>query len=520
MTATQTEIQSQVIGGLSAEAFEAFCEDISGMFGVDMECSQQEFRVETVKELKKQFKKQVAVNSVKAEGALDGTFQLVFDQGGLFTLSGVIVMMPENRILEEIKRGTIKDVESMNDAVREAGNMLVGAWDRVFREGLEGHGHFVQTNTFIGEPWDDPEEKIGLAGDEEFVFVPYEMTIGSYPAFNCGVIFPKTIFGQTSEAGPQTADNAEEKPQEEHQEKAETEAEQKAQDQQAVTEQAEPEEPEIPAQKAGEESEPAESVAEETVETTEQKKQPTAEEKPEVEQTTSEKDENTVEQQSETVAQTEQGRQSDTEPDSEAIAEENPTTADTPVDARDVFVTGGVFETIQRMTESPAGLPGDISAISLAISAKDIMQKEVVWGSSDDSVQQALTKMQQANVGYMLVGMDGQLEGIVSKSDITGAVSIYLRPIFAKWRRKLDDATLKIRVKWVMTRPVHTIKPDTSLAAIMENMFRFGGKCLPVIDQQGKVQGLVTVFDIFRALLNSDPDVSLAGKPLQIPSLV
>ena len=159
MTAKPTEVQSRAIE-LATEAFDAFCEDISGMFGVDMECVSQEAEPGTVMDLKKRFKKLTAVNIVKARGILNGTFQLIFDQGGLFTLSGTIVMLPENRILEEIKRGTIKDVESMNDAVKEAGNLLVGSWDRVFREELKGHGHFLQTDTFIGTPWDDPKEKI------------------------------------------------------------------------------------------------------------------------------------------------------------------------------------------------------------------------------------------------------------------------------------------------------------------------------------------------------------------------
>ena len=127
MTAGIAELESQATE-LAGEAFEAFCEDISGMFGVDMDCTAQEPAVETVKGLKKRFKKLVAVNSVRAKGALNGTFQLIFDQSGLFALSGVIVMLPKNRILEEIKRGTIKDVESMNDAIAETGNLLVGSW--------------------------------------------------------------------------------------------------------------------------------------------------------------------------------------------------------------------------------------------------------------------------------------------------------------------------------------------------------------------------------------------------------
>jgi len=515
MTATQTEIQAQVIG-LSAEAFEAFCEDISGMFDVDMECSQQEFCTETVKGLKKRFKKLASVNSIKAEGALDGTFQIVFDKNGLFTLAGVIVMLPEQKILENSKRASAKAAEEMADAVKESGNMLVGSWDRVFREDLEGHKHFVQTNTFIGDPWGNPEENIGLAGDEEFLFVPFEMTIGSYPAFNCGVIFPKAIFGQTSETKPQQPDIAEEKPQEEQ---VEPEVEQETQEPQSDVEQAEPEKPEESAQKADEESKPAESVAEETVETTKQKEQGPAEEKPEAEQAASQKDEDTVEPQSETVAQPEQSREPAVENDRKAPVEKNPKTEGTPVDAKDVFVEGGVFETIQKMTQSSATLPGGASAVSLAISAKEIMQKQIAWITPEDSVQNAFAKMQQVNSGYMLVGTNGVMEGILSKSDIVSAVSIYLRPIFAKWRRPIDDATLNIRVKWIMTRPVHTIKPDTSLAAIIENMSRFGGKCMPVIEQQGKVAGLVTVFDIFKALLNSASDASVVGESLQVPSL-
>ena len=178
-----------------------------------------------------------------------------------------------------------------------------------------------------------------------------------------------------------------------------------------------------------------------------------------------------------------------------------------------------ISETIQRMTRSPAELSGELARASLAICAKDIMQKDVVWGSADDSVKQTLTKMQQQNAGYMMVGQDGILEGIVSKSNITGAISPYLRPVFAKWHRPLDDVTLQIKVKWIMSRPVRTIKSEAPLAVIIENMCQFGGRCLPVVNQQGKVQGLVTVFDIFECLLKSNQDVSTIGQTLQSPPL-
>jgi CBS domain-containing protein len=114
-----------------------------------------------------------------------------------------------------------------------------------------------------------------------------------------------------------------------------------------------------------------------------------------------------------------------------------------------------------------------------------------------------------------MIGRNGVLEGIVSKSDITRAMSPYLQPIFAKWRRPLDDATLKIRIKWIMSRPVHTIKPETSLAAIVEYMSQFRGRCLPVMNEEGNVQGLVTAFDIFQSLLKSYSNTRSTGQTAQ-----
>ncbi len=512
MATSQTDAKSQTIE-LSTKAFEAFCKDISGMFGVDMQCSQQESCTETVKGLNKRFKKLAAVNSIKSEGTLDGNFQIVFDKKGLFTLAGVIFKLPEQKILQNCKRGSIKKAEDMSDAIGEAGNMLVGSWDRIFREGLEGHGHFVQTNTFIGNPWDSPEEKIGLAGDEEVLFAPYEMTIGSYPTFNCGVIFPKTIFAETSVSDAETVAPANEKGQEE------------PEDPQDAAEEANPGEPDMTGENDSEESESKAPVDEEAVDSEDK----STEQPVETEQETSDESQTEAEepaQQAENVAEQLPEAATETKADDSdidiaasdnAVETEQQETAEPREDIESA--SGPVSETIQRMTQSSADLPGGAGLVSLAMCAEDVMQKEVLWGNADDSVQQALTRMQQADVGYMMVGADDMLEGIVSTFDITAALSVYLKPMFAKWRRPIDDATLQIKIKWIMTRPVSTIKPDTSLTEIMENMRQSGLRCLPVVDQQGKVAGLVTVFDIFKALLNTDSGLATVGKTPQAPSL-
>lgn len=516
MATAQTDVESQTIE-LSTEAFDAFCEDISGMFSIDMQCSQQQSCTETIKGLQKRFKKLAAVNSVKSEGALGGNFRIVFDKEGLFTLAGIIVMQPEQKILDNIKQGSAKDAEDISDAVGEAGNLFVGSWDKIFREGLEGHGHFVQTNSFIGNPWDNPEEKIGLSSDEEFLFVPYEMTIGSYPAFNCGVIFPKTIFSETSVSDDKTTAAPED-------EKSQEEPQEEPKNSQDAAEKDDSEEPDATGKNNSKKSKSQPPAAEKAVETGDETAEQTietdqktsGENQAEAEEPPAQQAENTAEQSSEASTKT-NADNTDTAASDNADELEQLETAEPAEETEPA--TGPVSETIQKMAQSSTGLPGAAGLKSLAMSAKDIMQKDVLWANADDSIQQALTKMQQADVGYMMVGTDGQLDGIVSTFDIAAALSVYLKPMFAKWRRPIDDATLQIKIKWIMTRPVHTIKPDTLLTEIMENMRQSGLRCLPVVDQQGSTVGLVTVFDIFNKLLNTNSGLSTAGKTPQAPSL-
>lgn len=238
MATSPIELKDQTVE-LSRESFDTFCNDVSGMFGVKMQYVPRNVCYESTNDLKKRFSELASVNSVKAEGTLDGTFQAIFDRRGLFILSGLIAM-PEQmtsllekcvgpkKILENIKQGTLKEAMAMSDVLAEAGNLLIGSYDRVFREGLQGHGHFVQSNTFIGNPWDKPEGKIGLPGDEKIALIPFKTKVDPYPPFYCGAIFPRTIFGELSEAETNAWAEAEAKTKIEAEEETKAEAEARA----------------------------------------------------------------------------------------------------------------------------------------------------------------------------------------------------------------------------------------------------------------------------------------------------
>jgi len=483
-------VTEALVTELTEKSFNTFCDDISGMFGIDIRCSPKQLTPETVNGLKESFQDLVVIYALNAEGALNGTFQVVFDRQGLFILAGVVAMQPDQVILDDANEGSLENAQKQTGILLEIGAALVGSWERIFRKDLDGHDRFTQADTFIGNPWDNPQETIGLAPDEQVSFVPYDMTVGFFPPFNCGIIFKKELLAGTTQPNTEQPDSDKEKKREEGESKTQAETENRgpnaSQGMQETTEAAK----EITEEKNQQETENRDPNASEGMQETEEPAQdesvPTGE----------------------TAAIQEPEADAEQKPDE---LEQEPATADEDEKQQDRPIS----EAIKKLTQSYA-VSSDESTppatqekpafsskdVPLALCAKDIMQKDFVWANPEDSIQQALAKIQQNDAGYMMVGPEQVLEGIVSKSDLTGALSPYLRSIFAKYRRPLDDATLQIKVKWIMTKTTNTVQSDTPLSAIMEKMCQTRLRCLPVVDEQNKVLGLITVFDIFDVFLN------------------
>jgi len=428
MADTQEELQSQTTD-LTVEAFNTFVENVATMFDTEVSAVQTDISEGTVSDLRKPYKKLSAICSVRAEGVVNGEFHVVFDKDGVFTLPGTFVMQPEQIILQNRKNGTEADANEIGDALGEVGNLLVGSWDRIFREEMEGHGHFAQSGTYIGNPWAKPEESIRLGNEDKLVIITFEMTVDPLPPFNCAIFYPLTVFEAEAPAEePAAEEPAAEEP---------------------VTEEPAAEEP----------------VAEEPAE------EPAAEEP--------------------------------TAPAPAAVQEETP-----------------VSDAIRQMAESAASLPGGgvgIYSTLTTLQAKDVMRASVVWSDPDESVEQIIEKMQQSNTGYVMVGKEDKLEGIVSKSDVRGALSPYLQSMFVKWRGSMDIATLQIKAQWVMSRPVRTVRPDATVLSVIQAITEHGGRCMPVADETG-LKGIITVFDIFGALLKL-AEATTAGRSTEAPPL-
>jgi acetoin utilization protein AcuB len=439
MSKVQSTLRSKAIE-FAGDAFSGFCEDIGGMFGVDMSCEELQVHENVGAEIKKSYKKLAVVYTVKSTGALEGEFQILFDKAGLFTMAGVLVMLPSSRILNNAKRGTPADASDMSDAVGEVGNLLIGSWDRTFRNGLKDNTHFLHAGTFMGDLCAEDSDVLDMAGGKKAVFVSYEMSVGEYPAFRCGVHFPHGLLEEVdSDSEPEVPNMAEPE----------------------VSNMFEPEPEEEPTPVV----EAAKKVSVQAAEAVKKVAVPAAEAVKKV----------------------------------PAIEIEAPKEIPAPVaEAPQAEVVAA------PMSEPPDTIVLSACFNTRASLASQIMQTQVYWATADDTVREAQGMMQQKGVSHLLIGDGTKLEGIVTQSDLASAASIYLRPIFAKWRRPEDDATLQIRLKWIMSRQIYSVKPETPFFNIVHLICKYNISCLPVVDVQGQVLGLVTAEDMFKAMLNNE----------------
>ena len=103
----------------------------------------------------------------------------------------------------------------------------------------------------------------------------------------------------------------------------------------------------------------------------------------------------------------------------------------------------------------------------------------------DVSVLEAARQMIEANVGSMLVTVDGQITGIVTERD-------YLRRVVLE--EKGDRETT---VGEIMTSPLIVVTPDTSVDECMSIITERRIRHLPVAEE-GEVIGLVSIGDVVK----------------------
>jgi len=140
----------------------------------------------------------------------------------------------------------------------------------------------------------------------------------------------------------------------------------------------------------------------------------------------------------------------------------------------------------------------------------DIMIEQVVCLEETDTLAKAMEVMQERKFRHVpIVNKQKKLVGIVSDRDVLRHLPFPggQRPAeSAAFRGRLfavdpTEESLKVPLARIMTREVVHVLPTDSFYDAVRTLHKMKVSCLPVVDEEKKVQGIATVTDVMRALL-------------------
>jgi CBS domain-containing protein len=126
------------------------------------------------------------------------------------------------------------------------------------------------------------------------------------------------------------------------------------------------------------------------------------------------------------------------------------------------------------------------------------MSQEVVSVTPKTSIARATITMNEHFIRRLPVVNDGKLVGIVTKGDLREAQPSDATSL-SIW--ELNYLLADLTVDKIMTRNVLTIAPDAPLIDAAEIMLNEKISGLPVVDDHGRLIGVISESDIFRMVI-------------------
>jgi acetoin utilization protein AcuB len=130
---------------------------------------------------------------------------------------------------------------------------------------------------------------------------------------------------------------------------------------------------------------------------------------------------------------------------------------------------------------------------SMAMKAQDIMVKNVICVEMDERLPNIRKIMETNGFHHIPVTEKGKLVGIISDRDLLRLISPFINKV-SEQPRDLD--TLNRAAHQAMTRQPITVKADTSIEEIIAWFKRVDISCLPVVDDEHNVIGIISWRDL------------------------
>lgn len=131
----------------------------------------------------------------------------------------------------------------------------------------------------------------------------------------------------------------------------------------------------------------------------------------------------------------------------------------------------------------------------------EIMTKEVVTVDMDATLKSIYEIFDKKKFHHLLVTEEDELRGVISDRDVLKGLSPFLNTLAEQDR---DLFTLKKRAHQIMSRKPVTITKETSSEEAARKMLKENISCLPVVSQEGKIEGIVTWKDLLKAYSQTD----------------
>ncbi len=119
---------------------------------------------------------------------------------------------------------------------------------------------------------------------------------------------------------------------------------------------------------------------------------------------------------------------------------------------------------------------------------EELMSRDVVTLSEDENLAVGDDLLKRHHIRHLPVVRDGKLVGLVSHRDLIRALA----------RQAGSQSKAPVWAKDVMTRTVETVSPRASVREVVDKLLDHKYGCLPVVDGDGKLVGIVTDSDLVR----------------------
>lgn len=144
-----------------------------------------------------------------------------------------------------------------------------------------------------------------------------------------------------------------------------------------------------------------------------------------------------------------------------------------------------------------------------SVPVSDIMVRDIKTAEENQSINAIAKMMSDNNIGSVVIVKSneaGVLAGIITERDIVRIAGA----------AQTSTTLLQLIARDIMSKPVITIDEGSSIQDAIQSMKLNNIRRLPVVNREGKMVGIITDKDIFRAIINSQSLVTSISENITI----